>query len=66
VILEETYKEAKRCRDQEITLNTFMLADEEPLVHFVKRLTAISRGRALYTTPERLGHYIIEDYMRYR
>ena len=66
VILEETYKEAKRCREQEITLNTFMLADEEPVVHFVKRLTAISRGRALYTTPERLGHYIIEDYMRYR
>jgi uncharacterized protein with von Willebrand factor type A (vWA) domain len=66
VILEETYKEAKRCREQEITLNTFMLADEEPLVHFVKRLTAISQGRALYTTPERLGHYIIEDYVRYR
>jgi Ca-activated chloride channel family protein len=66
VILEETYKEAKRCREQEITLNTFMLADEEPLVHFVKRLTAISRGRALYTTPEQLGHYIIEDYVRYR
>ena len=66
VILEETYKEAKRCRDQEITLNTFMLADEEPLIHFVRRLTAISQGRALYTTPERLGLYIIEDYVRYR
>ena len=66
VILDETYKEAKRCREQEITLNTFMLADEEPLVHFVKRLTAISQGRALYTTPERLGHYIIEDYVRHR
>jgi len=36
------------------------------LVHFVKRLTAISQRRALYTTPERLGYYIIEDYMRYR
>jgi Ca-activated chloride channel family protein len=66
VILEETYKEARRCREQEITLNTFMLADEEPLVQFVKRLTAISQGRALYTTPEQLGHYIIEDYVRYR
>jgi uncharacterized protein with von Willebrand factor type A (vWA) domain len=66
VILEETYKEAKRCREQGITLHTFMLADEEPLVHFVKRLTAIGQGRALYTTPERLGTYIIEDYVRYR
>jgi Ca-activated chloride channel family protein len=66
VILEETYKEAKRCRDQEITLNTIMVADEEPLVQFVKRLTEISQGRAFYTTPERLGHYVIEDYMRRR
>ena len=66
VIIEETYKEAKRCREQEITLNTFMLADEEPLVQFVRRLTAISQGRALYTTPERLGHYVLEDYLRRR
>lgn len=66
VIIEETYKEAKRCRDHDITLNTFMLADEEPLVHFVKRLTAISQGRAFYTTPERLGHYVLEDYLRRR
>jgi len=66
VILEETYKEAKRCRDQGITLNTIMVADEEPLVQFVKRLTEISQGRAFYTTPERLGHYVIEDYMRRR
>ena len=66
VIIEETYKEAKRCREQEITLNTFMLADEEPLVQFVRRLTAVSQGRALYTTPERLGHYVLEDYLRRR
>jgi len=64
VIVEATYKEAKRCREQEITLNTFMLADEESLLQFVKRLTEISKGRALYTTPERLGHYVLEDYVR--
>lgn len=66
VIIEETYREAKRCRDHDITLNTFMLANEEPLVQFVKRLTAISQGRAFYTTPERLGHYVLEDYLRRR
>lgn len=66
VIIAETYKEAKRCRDHDITLNTFMLADEEPLVQFVKRLTAISQGRAFYTAPERLGHYVLEDYLRRR
>lgn len=66
VILEETYKEAKRCREQAITLNTVMVADEEPLIAFVRRLTAICQGRALYTTPERLGQYVLEDYLRRR
>ncbi len=66
VILNETYKEAKRCRQQGIRLNTFMLADDPPLLAFVQRLTALSHGRAFYTTPERLGAYVIEDYVNKR
>ncbi len=66
VILDETYKEAKRCRQQGIRLNTFMLADDPPLLAFVQRLTALSQGRAFYTTPERLGAYVIEDFVNKR
>jgi uncharacterized protein with von Willebrand factor type A (vWA) domain len=66
VILDATYKEAKRCRQQGIRLNTFMLADDPPLLAFVQRLTALSQGRAFYTTPERLGAYLIEDYVNTR
>jgi uncharacterized protein with von Willebrand factor type A (vWA) domain len=66
VILHETFKEAKRCRQQHITLNTFMLADDVPLIEFVQQLTAVSHGRAFYTTPERLGRYVIEDYISNR
>ena len=66
VILDETYKEARRCRQQGIRLNTFMLADDPPLLAFVQRLTALGRGRAFYTTPERLGAYVIEDYVNTR
>lgn len=66
VILHETFKEAKRCRQQHITLNTFMLADDVPLIEFVQQLTAVSHGRAFYTTPERLGRYVIEDYVSNR
>lgn len=64
VILDETYKEAKRCRRQGIRLNTFMLADDPPLLAFVQRLTALSQGRSFYITPERLGAYVIEDYVK--
>lgn len=66
VILDETYREAKRSRQQGIRLNTFMLADDPPLLAFVQRLTALGQGRAFYTTPEHLGAYVIEDYVKQR
>ena len=62
-ILEETYLAAERCRRSQITINTFMLADDYYLIHFVKELTRICRGRAFYTTPTRLGEYILVDYI---
>jgi uncharacterized protein with von Willebrand factor type A (vWA) domain len=62
-ILEETYLAAERCRRSQITINTFMLADDYYLVHFVKEMTRICRGRAFYTTPRHLGEYILVDYI---
>lgn len=62
-ILEETYLAAERCRRSQITINTFMLADDYSLIHFVKEMTRICRGRAFYTTPSRLGEYILVDYI---
>jgi uncharacterized protein with von Willebrand factor type A (vWA) domain len=62
-ILEETYLAAERCRRSQITINTFMLADDYYLIHFVKEMTRICRGRAFYTTPTRLGEYILVDYI---
>jgi uncharacterized protein with von Willebrand factor type A (vWA) domain len=62
-ILEETYMAAERCRRSQITINTFMLADDYYLIHFVKEMTRICRGRAFYTAPSRLGEYILVDYI---
>jgi uncharacterized protein with von Willebrand factor type A (vWA) domain len=62
-ILEETYMAAERCRRSQVTINTFMLADDYYLIHFVKEMTRICRGRAFYTTPSRLGEYILVDYI---
>jgi uncharacterized protein with von Willebrand factor type A (vWA) domain len=63
VIWEATFLEAMRCRKSGITINTFMLADDYYLIDFVKHLTKISHGRAFYTTPYRLGEYVIVDYI---
>jgi uncharacterized protein with von Willebrand factor type A (vWA) domain len=60
---EETLKEVTRITRQGITINTFMLDDSEGLRAFVDRMTKINNGRALYTRPDRLGSYLLVDYL---
>ena len=47
-------------------INTFMLARDYDLVSFVRRVTAICRGKAYFTTPVSLGQYVLMDYMTKR
>ena len=64
--IEETLKEVKRCTQEGITINTFMLEANYYLMDFVDRMTRINRGRAFYTTPVHLGRYVMVDYLRGR
>ena len=64
--IEETLKEAKRCTQEGITINTFMLEANYYLMDFIDRMTRINRGRAFYTTPGQLGRYVMVDYLRGR
>ena len=61
-----TLAEVKRCTQQNIVINTFMLDRNSYLVDFIDQLTRINRGRVFYTTPERLGQYILVDYLSSR
>ncbi|MSQ40600.1 MAG: hypothetical protein EXR55_02845 [Dehalococcoidia bacterium] len=60
--LRETLREVKRCTTKGITINTFMLDRNSYLVDFVEQMTKINRGRVFFTSPERLGQYILVDY----
>ena len=60
---QETLKEVERVTRMGITINTFMLDDSPSLRAFVERMTRINRGRALYTRPDRLGEYLLVDYL---
>jgi len=60
----ETLKEVKRITSCGATINTFMLDSAPELMRFVNELTRINRGRAFYTTPEKLGQYLLVDYMQ--
>lgn len=60
---EETLREVERVTRRGITINTFMLDDSPSLRAFVERMTRINKGRALYTRPDRLGEYLLVDYL---
>jgi uncharacterized protein with von Willebrand factor type A (vWA) domain len=59
----ETLKEVERVTRKGVRINTFMLDDTPLLRAFVQRMTAINRGRAFYTTPDQLGHFVLVDHV---
>ena len=64
VTIRETLKEVKRCTQEGITINTFMLDRNYYLKEFVNQLAKINGGRVFYTTPDKLGEYILVDYVQ--
>ena len=64
--IQETLKEVKRCTQDGITINTFMLESSSYLLDFVDKMTRINRGRAFYTTPGSLGKFVLVDYLTNR
>ncbi len=62
----ETLKEVKKCTQEGIVINTFMLENNYQLVNFVDRMTRINQGRAFYSSSGNLGEYILVDYMNNR
>ena len=60
---DETLREVVRCTREGITINTFMLARSHYLVDFVNRMSKINTGRAFYVEPEKLGEFVLIDYV---
>jgi uncharacterized protein with von Willebrand factor type A (vWA) domain len=64
--IQETLREVQRCTRDGITINTFMLERSRALAEFVALITRMNRGRAFYATPERLGEYVLVDFVSHR
>ena len=60
---DETLREVVRCTREGITINTFILARSPYLVDFVNRMSKINTGRAFYVEPEKLGEFVLIDYV---
>jgi uncharacterized protein with von Willebrand factor type A (vWA) domain len=65
-IVNRTLEEATQCRRKRITITTFMLATDPPLLDFVRRLTELNHGRIYEADPANLGAYVFRDFVRNR
>jgi uncharacterized protein with von Willebrand factor type A (vWA) domain len=65
-IINLTLNAARECRKNQITVTTFMVARDPWLVDFVKQLTEVNKGRAYYSSLNKLGEYLFVDYIRNR
>ncbi len=64
--IRATLREVMRCTRDGITINTFMLERTPALTDFVGLVTELNRGRAFYAEPERLGEYVLVDFVQRR
>jgi uncharacterized protein with von Willebrand factor type A (vWA) domain len=65
-VLRATLREVGACTRDRIMINTFMLERSQYLVDFVAQMNKLNRGRAFLSDPERLGEYVLVDYMANR
>ena len=65
-IVNKTLEEASYCRKKRITITTFMLATDAPLLEFVRKLAELNHGRVYETDPNNLGAYVFRDFVRNR
>jgi uncharacterized protein with von Willebrand factor type A (vWA) domain len=60
---QQTLLEVQRCTRENITINTFMLEDDNWMVAFVNQLSQINHGRTFYADKNNLGEYLLVDYL---
>ncbi len=61
--IQQTLREVRRCTRDRIVINTFMLERGPYLTEFINQMTRINKGRAFFVSPERLGEYLLVDYV---
>jgi uncharacterized protein with von Willebrand factor type A (vWA) domain len=63
---EATLREVVRCTREDITINTFLLESTPHMSRFVEDLMRVNRGRVINASPNRLGNYVLKDFLRGR
>ena len=61
--MEQTLREVVRCTKDGITFNTFMMGRDPGAARFVGTVTKLNKGRAFLASADRLGQYVVTDYI---
>jgi len=64
--LELTLAEVDKMTRRHAALNIFMLAEDDRLTAFVENVARRNGGRLLRAQPDRLGEYVVNDFLRTR
>lgn len=64
--IELTLAEVDKMTRRHAALNIFMLAEDDRLSAFVDNVAKRNGGRVLRAQPERLGEYVVSDFLRTR
>ncbi|HWG61780.1 MAG TPA: hypothetical protein VG253_08715 [Streptosporangiaceae bacterium] len=64
--IELTLAEVDKMTRRHASLNIFMLAEDERLTAFVDEVARRNGGRVLHAMPERLGEFVVRDFLRAR
>src|SRR5262245_49259560 len=64
--IRATMRAVRLCTQKNIAINTFMLDANYYLKAFMDQIAKINGGRVFYTSPEKLGEYILVDYVQHK
>jgi uncharacterized protein with von Willebrand factor type A (vWA) domain len=64
--IQKTLAEAVRLTKAGTTLNIFMLEESDGLARFMERLAELTGGRVFLMDDDRVGAYVLRDYVRRR
>jgi uncharacterized protein with von Willebrand factor type A (vWA) domain len=64
--IERTLAEAMRLAKAGVRLNIFMLEESEGLARFMERLARITKGRVFLMDDDRVGEFVLRDYVARR
>ena len=64
--IQLTLAEVDKMTRRHASLNVFMLAEDERLTDFVNEVARRNGGRVLRAVPERLGEFVVRDFLRTR